>query len=50
MDLIYADKNKIDVGVMKDFSLDLAYGSGENDFELSVSAENNVCTEDYLLT
>ena len=49
MDLIYADKNKIDVGVLLDFSLDLAFGSGENDFELSVSTEQNVCSEDYIV-
>ena len=49
MDLIYANKNKIDIGVMKDFSLDLAYGSGENNFELTVTTENNVCTEDYFI-
>ena len=49
MDLVYADKNKIDVGVLLDFSFDLAFGSGENDFVLEVSTENNVCKEDYLV-
>lgn len=49
MDLIYADKNKTDIGVFLDFSFDLAFGSGENDFELSVSTDQNVCQEDYFL-
>ena len=49
MDLIYADKTKTDIGVMKDFQFDLAFGQDENDFELTVSTNNNVCTEDYLI-
>lgn len=42
MDLIYTNQNRQDIGVLHDFSLDLAFGSGENDFELTVSRENNV--------
>lgn len=42
MDLIYTKQNREDIGVLQDFSLDLAFGSGENDFELTVSRENNV--------
>lgn len=42
MDLIYTNQNREDIGVLQDFSLDLAFGSGENDFELTVSRENNV--------
>lgn len=42
MDLIYTNQNREDIGVLHDFSLDLAFGSGENDFELTVSRENNV--------
>lgn len=49
MDLIYADKNKVDIGILKDYNFDLAYGSDENNFELSVSTSNNVCDEDYLI-
>lgn len=49
MDLIYADKNKIDVGVLDNYSFDLAFGSDENDFEVTVSTNNNVCKEDYIL-
>lgn len=47
MDLIYTDKNKDDIGVLKDYNFDLAYGIDENNFELTVSINNNVCTEDY---
>lgn len=36
MDLIYADKTKTDIGVLQDFTLDLAYGEDENDFELKM--------------
>lgn len=42
MDLIYTNRSREDIGVLQDFSLDLAFGSGENDFELTVSRENNV--------
>lgn len=42
MDLIYTNEEKEDVGVLQDFSLDLAFGSGENDFELTVIQENHV--------
>ena len=49
MDLIYTDKNKIDVGVMKDYSFDLAFGEDENNFQLSITSDNNVCEEDGLV-
>ena len=49
MDLIYTDKNKIDVGVMKDYSFDLAFGEDENNFQLSIASDNNVCEEDGLV-
>ena len=43
MDLIYMDDKKRDIGVMKNFTLDLAFGEDENNFELSTVMENNVC-------
>ena len=49
MDLIYTDTNKIDVGVMKDYSFDLAFGEDENNFQLSITSDNNVCEEDGLV-
>lgn len=42
MDLIYTNAKREDIGVLKDFSLDLAFGSGENDFEVTVSRGNHV--------
>lgn len=49
MDLIYMDERKRDIGVMKNFTLDLAYGDDENDFELSTVLENNVCKQGYFI-
>ena len=43
MDLIYMNAEKSDVGVLRDFTLDLAYGLDENSFELSTSLTNHVC-------
>lgn len=42
MDLIYTNTANEDVGVLQDFSLDLAFGSDENDFVLTVAQENHV--------
>lgn len=35
--------NKEDVGVLMDYTFDLAYGYDENDFELTVNTNNHVC-------
>ena len=49
MDLIYSTDKKEDIGVMKNFTFDLAFGSDENDFELTTNIENNVCKAGYIL-
>lgn len=49
MDLIYATNEKIDLGVMHDFTFDLAFGSDENDFELTTNTNNHVCRSGYFL-
>ena len=49
MDLIYATDEKIDIGVMQDFTFDLAFGSDENDFELKTTTNNHVCRSGYFL-
>ncbi len=49
MDLIYATDEKIDMGVMHNFTLDLAFGSDENDFELTTNTSNHVCKSGYFL-
>ena len=49
MDLIYANNNKEDIGVMKNYTFDLAYGYDENDFELKTNINNHVCEPGYIL-
>lgn len=49
MDLVYTDSNRTDLGVLQNYKLDLAYGSDENDFELTVSRENHVCSEGTII-
>lgn len=43
MDLTYMNANKEDVGVLQEFTLDLAYGLDENNFELLTNISNHVC-------
>ena len=45
MDLIYTNADREDVGVLKDYTFDLAFGSSENDFECKVYKENHCCLE-----
>ena len=49
MDLIYTDSSFEDIGVLFDYSLDLAYGKDENDFELIVDVKNNCCDKNSLV-
>lgn len=42
MDLIYTDEKRIDIGVLHSYSMDIAYGCDENDFELEVGIDNDV--------
>ena len=49
MDLIYMNAEKEDLGVMLDYTLDLAFGTDENDFECKIVAGNHCCEEDYFL-
>lgn len=49
MDVIYTDSYRQDVGVLKDYTFDLAFGKDENDFELSLDVNNHCCTEDCLV-
>lgn len=44
MDLIYTDESHEDVGVLHDYTFDLAFGSNENDFELTLDVSNHCCT------
>lgn len=49
MDLIYMNSFKEDIGILKDYVFDLAYGNSENDFECKVDINHHVCEEDYYL-
>lgn len=49
MDLIYANNEREDVGVMKDYHLDLAFGQDENNFECTISEENHCCEDSFIL-
>lgn len=49
MDLIYMNTEKEDIGVMRDFSLDLAFGLDENDFECIIIRDNHCCSKGFYL-
>ena len=40
---------KEDLGVMHDYTLDLAFGSDENNFECKIVSDNHCCEEDFFL-
>lgn len=43
MDLIYTNAAREDLGVLHDYTFDLAFGTDENNFELTVDSNNNCC-------
>ena len=43
MDLIYTDSNGADLGVVRAYNFDLAFGSDENNFELKIDTDNHCC-------
>lgn len=49
MDLIYMNADKEDIGVMQDYTLDLAYGLDENDFECKIVKSNHCCEKGFFL-
>lgn len=49
MDLIYMNHNKEDVGVLKDYNLDLAFGADENNFECTIPIVNHCCEPSFFL-
>lgn len=49
MDMIYANANRQDIGVIDDFKLDLAYGADENNFQLEMALNQHCCGEGYLV-
>lgn len=49
MDLIFMNENREDIGVLQDYTLDLAFGADENNFECQVNATNHCCAQNYML-
>ena len=49
MDLIFADSNRKDIGILQDYEFDLAYGANENDFALTLDLRNHCCQDDYVV-
>lgn len=45
MDLIYTDKNRVDIGVLSAYAFDLSFGASENDFEITLNANNDVLVD-----
>lgn len=43
MDLIYTDASRHDIGVMRGYSFDLAFGADENDFECEIASADHCC-------
>lgn len=49
MDLIYTNTRLEDVGVLKDYTFDLAFGSDENNFEVTIDSNKHCCQSKCLL-
>jgi hypothetical protein len=47
MDLIYANEENIDLGVLTDYTFDLAFGENENDFQLEMPLVSHCIDQDY---
>ena len=45
MDLIYTDENRIDKGVLSAYAFDLSFGASENDFEMTLGANEPVLSD-----
>ena len=45
MDLIYTDENRIDKGVLTAYAFDLSFGANENDFEMTLGANEPVLSD-----
>ena len=49
MDLIYADENRKDVGILDCYTMDMAYGDDENNFECVIDRTSHCCEAGYYL-
>lgn len=50
MDLIYMDENREEVGVLLDYTFDLAFGIDENNFECEIDMDKHCCEIGYYLS
>ena len=49
MDLIYTNSDMVDIGVLQDFEMDLAFGANENNFECRVPSSRHCCEAGFYL-
>ena len=49
MDLIYADENKKDIGVLSAYRFDMAFGNDENDFTCILPRDDHCCDHGYII-
>lgn len=49
MDLIFMNSNLEDIGVLKEYDLDLAFGADENDFECQILSSAHCCQPGWYL-
>lgn len=49
MDLIYSNSKKEDIGVLLDYSFDLAFGTDENNFQLTLPRNQHCCEAGYFI-
>ncbi len=49
MELIYANHDREDVGILKNPDLDLAFGGDENNYECTVGIEDHCCEDGYYI-
>lgn len=49
MDLIYMNSAMVDIGILQDFEMDLAFGANENNFECRIPSSLHCCEGGYFL-
>lgn len=49
MDLIYANKERIDQDILDAYQIDMAYGKDENDFTCTIDRASHCCQEGFFL-
>ena len=47
MELVYADRNRDDLSLLRNYNLDLAYGKDENEFHLIIDLDEHCLEEGY---